>query len=100
MGKSENGFLNPKTDRILRFFGEIQKRIMNPKYPHSRRILRIKSKSGFLRFITSAFFLGKNLKKVFLTSGFPSKNDTQQLPYVTVQHKCFSGALFAVRSKT
>ena len=97
----------PKTDswlrkRILRFFGEIQKRIINPKNPHSRRILRIKSKSGFLRFITSAIFFGggKDLKKVFLTTGFPCKNDTQQLPYMTVQPKCFSRAIFTVRSKT
>ena len=44
---------------------------LNPNYPHSRRILLIKSKSGFLRFTTSAFFLGKDLKKVLLTSGFP-----------------------------
>ena len=29
MGKSENGFLNPKTD--FAFFGEIQKQITNPK---------------------------------------------------------------------
>ena len=26
--------------------------------------------------------LGKDLKKVFLTSGFPNKNGTQQMPYM------------------
>ena len=39
------------------FFWENPKRknrIKNPKYPQSRRILHIKSKSGYLRFSTSA----------------------------------------------
>ena len=35
------------------------------KYPHLRRILRIESKSGFLRFITSAFFWERIWKKYF-----------------------------------
>ena len=64
---------NPKTDswiqkRILRFFGEIQKQIMKPKYLHSRRILWIKSKSGFLRFTTSAF--GQGFEKSIFDKGF------------------------------
>ena len=63
-GKPEKGFLNPQTD--FAFFEGIQT-------PYSRGILRIKSKSGVLRFTTSAFFLGKDLKKVLLTSGFPWK---------------------------
>ena len=42
---------NPK----MVFFDEIQKRIMNPKYSHSKRILWIKSKSGFFRFVIQAF---------------------------------------------
>ena len=59
--------------RIFRFFGEIQKRIMNPKYPHSRRILRIKSKSGFLRFTTSVFFRERIGKKYFWQAVFHEK---------------------------
>ena len=51
------------------------------------------------------FYLGKDLKKVFLTNGFPYKNVTQHLPYMmTVYPKCFFiffGATFTVvRSKT
>ena len=41
--------------QIFRFFGETQNRIMNAKYLHSRRIFRIKSKSGFFRFLFQAF---------------------------------------------
>ena len=29
-----------------------------------------------------SFFLGKDLKKVFLTKGFSKKNGTQQMPYM------------------
>ena len=45
--ESKNGFY------VL--FGETQKRIINPKGPPSRRILGIKSNSGFFRFVILAF---------------------------------------------
>ena len=51
---------------------------MNPSNPFSGWILRIKFKSGFLRFT----IWGKDLKKVFLTSGFLKKSGTQQVPYM------------------
>ena len=44
---------------------------MNPENPHFEWILQIKSKSGFLRFMIRAFFLGKDPKKVHLRSGLP-----------------------------
>ena len=51
---------------ILRFFfGKIQKQIMNPMYPHSRKILRIKPKSAFsrLEFVVQAFSWERIRKK-------------------------------------
>ena len=42
-------------------------------------ILRIKSKSGFLTSTTWAFFWERIWKKVFLTSGFLSENETCRL---------------------
>ena len=68
-----NNIENPK--KILRIFGEIQKRIMNPRYPHSRRILWIKSKSGFMRFTLciSAFFGRGFEKKYFWQAVFHAK---------------------------
>ena len=54
----KNGFLNPKTDFVLFFFGggaKYKKGIMNPKYPHLRKIVQIKSKSRFFRFVIQAF---------------------------------------------
>ena len=44
---------------------------MNPENPRFDWILQIKSKSGFLRFMIQAFFLGKDPKKVHLSSGLP-----------------------------
>ena len=94
------------------FFGEIQKRIMNPKYSHSKRILRIKSKSGFFRFVIQAFSWGGMAKSI---SGerFPcditlransSEQRTQKsfgtarVPYLLEFHKKKENSFIVVRA--
>ena len=62
---------NPNPDfrikkRILRFFFR-QIQIQNP---------------DFFKIHSLSVFLGKDLKKVFLISGFPNENGTQQMPYM------------------
>ena len=77
-GKSKPWFPNPKT--YFAFFWA------NPKM--NRESIKINPHSGWIfqiKFWDSqsepVFFLGggKDLKKVFLTSGFPDKNGTQQM---------------------
>ena len=63
----ENKFLNPKTDLRFLFiylcFWRNPKRIISPKYPHSKRILRIKSKSISFRFVIQMFSWERIRKK-------------------------------------
>ena len=69
---------NPNPDfriqkRILRFWGANPKTIMNPLNPDSGRILRIKPKSGFLRFTIWASFWDWIWKKYFWRAVFRKK---------------------------
>ena len=70
-GKSKSGFPNPKRD--LAFFGA------NPKTDHEsiKSKLRVGSSDQIqiriFQIHNLSVFLGKNLKKVFLTSGFSQK---------------------------
>ena len=69
----------------VRFYGQIRKRILESQNRFCVFFAKSKNGSWIQRIHTrGAFFLGTDLKKVFFTSGFPCKNDTQQLPYVTV----------------
>ena len=77
----------------------------NPDFRIKKRILRVflgKFKNGswihkihtqggffgsnpnpdFFKIHNLSVFLGKDLKKVFLISGFPNENGTQQMPYM------------------
>ena len=73
-------FLNPKTD--FAFFWT------NPKTDHEsiKSTLRVDSSDQIQIRIFEIHNLnvswGKDLKKVFLTSGFLNKNGTQQVPYM------------------
>ena len=72
LGKSKSGFPNPKTD--FTFFWA------NPKRDHEsiESTLWVDSSDQ----IQISIFEIHNLKQVFLTSGFPNKNGTQQMPYM------------------
>jgi len=78
-GKFKSGFSNPKTD--LAFFSS------NPTTDHEsiKSTLRVDSTDQIqiriFEIRNLSVFGGKDLKKVFLTSGFPNKNGTQQVPY-------------------
>jgi len=89
---------NPNPDfriqkRIFAFFGA------NPKtdHEHSGWIFRIKSNSGLLRFTIWAFFLEKDLKKVFLISGF-LKNGMQQMPVCMTSNWTYVGGALLILS--
>ena len=81
LGKSKSGFPNPKPDFSL-FSG-------NPKtdYESIKSTLRVDSSDQIqiriFEIHNLSVFLGKDLKKVFLTSGFSKKrNGTQQMWYM------------------
>ena len=99
LAKFKSGFPNPKKDFafiiiiIISIFwgggrggGQIQKRIINPQNPHSGWILRIKPKSGFLRFPIRAFFVGG---KGFENSIF-DKRFSEQKWYTTDAVTCMT----------
>ena len=80
--KSKSGFPNPKTDFAFFF-------LANPKTNHEsiKSTLRVDSSDQIYIQIFEiqnlSVFLGKDLKKVFLTSGFSKKkNCTHQMPYM------------------
>ena len=68
--------------RILRVFWQIQKQIMNPYNPHSGVDSSDQIQIRIFEIHNLNVFWGKDLKKVFLTSGFLNKNGTQQVPYM------------------
>ena len=78
-------FFGKTRKRILE--SKIQKQIMNPKYLHSRRILRIKS--GFFRFTTYGFF-GKRFEKSIFDKWF-----SMQKRYTTLNSMTFAQMLFS-----
>ena len=56
---------------------------MNQQNPHPGWVLRIRYKSGFLRFTTLAVFWGKGFQKsIFDKRFFEKKNGTQQMSYI------------------
>ena len=83
--------------RILRFWGA------NPKTDHEsiKSTLWVDSldqiQSGVWD-LQSERFLAKDLKKVFLTIGFPNKNGTQPVPYIhdILTEPSYSHSIFAI----
>ena len=82
-GKSKSGFPNPKTDFKFAFF------VANPKTDHEsiKSTFRVDSSDQIqiqiFEIHNLSVFLGKDLKRVFLTSDFSkNKNDMQQMPYM------------------
>ena len=94
-GKSKSEFPNPKTD--FAFWGA------NPKTDHEsiKSTLWVDSldqiQSGVWD-LQSERFLAKDLKKVFLTIGFPNKNGTQPVPYIhdILTEPSYSHSIFAI----
>ena len=80
LGKSESGIRNPTA--AFAFVGA------NPKTDHEsiKSTLWVDSSDQIHIWIFEihnlSVFLGKDLKKVILTSGFRNKNGTQQMPYM------------------
>ena len=80
LGKSESGIRNPKAD--FAFLGA------NTKTDHEsiKSTLWVDSSDQIHIWIFEihnlSVFLGKDLKKVILTSGFRNKNGTQLMPYM------------------
>ena len=79
-GKIQSGFPNPKKDFAFVW--------ANPELDHEplKSTLWVDSSDQIqiriFEIPNLCVFLGKDLKKVFLTSGFLNKNGTQQVPYM------------------
>ena len=79
-GKIQSGFPNPKKDFAFAW--------ANPETDHEplKSTLWVDSSDQIqiqiFEIHNLSVLLGKDLKKVFLTSNFPNKNGTQQMPFM------------------
>ena len=79
-GKIQSGFPNPKKDFAFVW--------ANPETDHEslKSTLWVDSSDQIqiqiFEFHNLSVLLGKDLKKVFLTSNFPNKNGAQQMPFM------------------